>query len=164
MKGSNGGFWHWWLSGLAISIVAACFSSQNIHSVGKALFQLLRSLPSWFWALLVSHHPLNVSIPDTASRFQLARFSILFGMKFYKQQLVLGKPLSTVKWSTFCVSFMSVLTIFGWLWGVKIFKINYLLLTSNVWFGTVSINLVTFSLWHLGSIGWAWPSSKMSSD
>ena len=46
---------------------------------------------------------------------QPARFSILFGGNFYKQQQVLGKLLNTMKWSTFClgfcVSFIHVHTI-----------------------------------------------------
>ena len=37
VKGSNGGFRHWQVSGLAVSIVAACFSSPNVHSVDCAL-------------------------------------------------------------------------------------------------------------------------------
>jgi len=55
---------------------------------------------------------------------------------------VLGKLLNTVRWFTFCVSFIRVLTILGWLHCFKIFKIDYLV-TSNVQFGTVSINPVT---------------------
>ena len=55
---------------------------------------------------------------------------------------MLGKLLNTVKWSTFCVSFIRVLTILGWLWCIEIFKIDYLV-TSNVRFGLVSINPVT---------------------
>ena len=47
-----------------------------------------------------------------------------------------------LKWSTFWVSFIRVLTILGWLWYIEIFKIDYLV-PSNVRFGTVSINPVT---------------------
>ena len=43
VKGSNGGFWNWQVSGLAISSVAANFSSLNKNSVDFALFQPLRS-------------------------------------------------------------------------------------------------------------------------
>ena len=50
--------------------------------------------------------------------------------------------LNTVKWSTFYASFICVLTILGWLYCFEIFKIDYLI-TSNVRFGTVSINPVT---------------------
>ena len=35
----------------------------------------------------ISHHQPNISIPDTNLLLQLARFSILFGGNFYKQQL-----------------------------------------------------------------------------
>jgi len=43
VKGLNGGFRHWQVSGVAISSVAACFSSQNIQSVDFASFQPSRS-------------------------------------------------------------------------------------------------------------------------
>ena len=59
----------------------------------------------------------------------------LFGRNFCEQQLVLGKLLNTVKWSTFCVSFVRLLKILGWLQCIEIFKIDYLV-TSNVRFGT----------------------------
>ena len=53
----------------------------------------------------IPHLPPNVKTSD--SYVQQARFSILFGRNFYEQQLVIGKLLTTVKWSTFCViSFM----------------------------------------------------------
>ena len=39
----QGGFRYWQVSGLAISSVAACFSSANIHSVDFASFQPIRS-------------------------------------------------------------------------------------------------------------------------
>ena len=64
-------------------------------------------------------------------------FSQLCGGNFCEQQLVL---LNTVKWSTFCVNFIRVLTILVWL---QCFKIDYLV-TSNVRFEMVSINPVTF--------------------
>jgi len=57
--------------------------------------------------------------------------------------VVLEKLSNTVKWSTFCVSFVRILTILGWLYYFKIFKIDYLV-TSNVRFGMVSVNPVTF--------------------
>ena len=56
---------------------------------------------------------------------------------------MLGKLLNTVKWSNFCASFIRVLTILGWLWCFEIFKIDYFV-TSNVRFGMVSINPVTY--------------------
>ena len=58
-------------------------------------------------------------------------FYKLFGGNFCEQPLVLGKLLTTVKWSTFCVGFIRVITILGWLQCFKIFKIDYLV-TSNV--------------------------------
>jgi len=66
----------------------------------------------------------------------------LFGGNFCEHQLVLGKLLNNVKWSTVCVSFICTLTIFSSLWCFEIFKIDYLE-TSNVQFETVSINPVT---------------------
>ena len=106
-------------------------------------------LQAGFWASLVPYHnfklritfscqsipchPHNVNISDTTSHFQPAKFLILFGMNFCEQQLVLGKLSNTVKWSTFCVSFICMLTILGWLQCFKIFKINYFV-TSNVRF------------------------------
>ena len=48
MKGSIDSFWHWQVSGLAISSVAACFGSPNIHSVDIASFQPLKSQHSSF--------------------------------------------------------------------------------------------------------------------
>jgi len=59
--------------------------------------------------------PPNVNIPDATLHVQLANFLILFGENFCEQQLVLGKLLNTVKWSTFCVSFIRLLTILDWL-------------------------------------------------
>ena len=53
-------------------------------------------------------------------------FYKLFGGNFCEQQLVLGKLLNTVKWSTSWVSFIRVLTIPGWLYCFEILKIDYL--------------------------------------
>ena len=78
-------------------------------------------------------------------RFNHLFFYKLFGGNFCEQPLVLGKLLNTVKWSTFWVSFIRVLTALGWLWCIEIFKIDYLV-TTNVRFGTVSINQVTYVL------------------
>jgi len=36
MKGLNGGFWHWQVSGLILSSIVACFSSPDVHSVDFA--------------------------------------------------------------------------------------------------------------------------------
>ena len=68
-----------------------------------------------FWTITFFHqsipcHPPNVNIPDTTSQ---PNFSISFGRNFCEQQLVLGKLSNTVKWSTFCVSFVPMLTILG---------------------------------------------------
>ena len=71
---------------------------------------------------------------------------------FYEQPLVLGKLLNTVKWSTFWVSFIRVLTILGWLLCIDNFKIDYLV-TSNVRFGSVSINPVTYYGYDMT---WSW--------
>jgi len=155
---------HWQVT---VSSAAACFSSPNIHSVDFASFQPLRSqhnssrlvfgaLPK-FWTITFSsqsipHHPPNVNIPDqSTSHVQPTNFFVLFGRNFCEQQLVQGKPSNTAKWSTFCVNFNHVLTILGWLW---CFKINYLV-TSNVQFQTVSINLVTYIL-YISSKATAW--------
>ena len=157
MEGWNGGFRHWQVSGLAISSIAACFSSPSIRSVDFASFQPLKrqhspsrlvcgfhSCPN-FCTITFAHHSIphclpNVNMTDTTSHVQLANFSILFGRSFCEQQLVLGKLSNTVKWSTFCVSFVHMLTILSWL---KCFKTNYLV-TSNVQFGMISINPVTY--------------------
>ena len=50
-----------------------------------------------------------------------------------------------MKWSTFFVSFIRVLTILGWLKWFENFKVDYLL-TSNVRFWTVSLNLLYTSV------------------
>ena len=100
-----------------------------------------------FWSVTFSRqslpaiHPMITSLilPGTSN---LLFFCKLFGGKFCEQPLVLGKLLNTVKWSTFWVSFIRVLTILGWLWCIEIFKIDYLV-TFNVRFGLVSINPVT---------------------
>ena len=153
MKGSNGGFKHWQVSGLAIS---SCFSSADVHSVDCASFQPLRSMdnPSrlvfGFSSALPQFLTMPVHPPPPNQckhpRYYLAHptshFLILFGRSFFEQQLVLGELLSTVKWSTFCASFISVLSILDWLQCFQIFKINYRI-TSNVQFGTVYINSVT---------------------
>jgi len=67
------------VSGLAISSIAACFSSPNIHSVDFASFQPLganTALPSWFlgfiralpslYALTFAHH--SISLPTQSKR------------------------------------------------------------------------------------------------
>ena len=54
-----------------------------------------------------------------------------FGGNFCEQQLVLEKLLNTVKFFTFCVSFIRVLTILGWLYCFEIFKINYLVTSDE---------------------------------
>ena len=131
VKSLIGGLWHWWVCELAISSVAACFSSPNIHRVDFAIFLPLRSqhspfnlvfrlyscptpiLTLIFACLSIRPHLPNVSIHDTTSLVQLARFPILFGGNFHKQQSVLGKLSNTVKWSTFSVSFICVLTTLG---------------------------------------------------
>ena len=141
MKSSNGSFWHCQVSGLAMP---SCFSSPNIHDVDFTSFQPLRSqhspsklvfgLYSFLDSILYSnlcppfrppppaqrensipYHPPNVSIRDTTTLIQPARFSILISGNFYRQQLVLGKLSNILKWSTFCASFICVLTILGWL-------------------------------------------------
>jgi len=103
VNGPNDSFWHWKVSGLAIFSVAACFSSRNIHSVDFLLhFSYQRAstaMPSCFlvfnralppfYALAfachsIPHHTPNVSISDTTSLIQLAKFSILFSGNSYK--------------------------------------------------------------------------------
>ena len=142
--------------------VDVCFTSPNVHSVVCAMWTIYEPAQLFlagFWVLLMPYHyfvlsplptilsltthPPNVSIPDAISLFQPA---ILFGGNFYKQPLVLGKLLNTVKWSIFCVSFIYALTILGWLLWFKIFKIDHLI-TSNVQFGIVSQNPVTHDDW-----------------
>jgi len=60
LKGSNGSFRHWQVSGLTISRIAACFSCPNVHSVDCASFKPLRSQHNRsrliFWASLVPYH------------------------------------------------------------------------------------------------------------
>jgi len=81
----KGSFRLWQVSGLAISSVATCLSSPNVHSVDFASFQPLRSqhspsrLVSTFCTITfppgsIPHHPPNVNIPDTTSHVQLAKF------------------------------------------------------------------------------------------
>ena len=56
VKGSNGGFRHWQVSGLTISSVAACFSSPIVHSVDYAISAIkepVQPLQAGFLALLV---------------------------------------------------------------------------------------------------------------
>ena len=122
--------WHWRVSGLIGNIHGQCcclFSqSKNVHSVDFTSFQSLISqhihsklvfgLYSCPTTILYSNHCPNIQItPDTTSHVQLARFSILFGGNFCEQKLVQGKLSNTVKWSTFSVSFIHMLTILGWL-------------------------------------------------
>ena len=73
-----------------------------------------------FWTVTfprqsIPHHPPNDNISDTTLHVQPSNFYKLFGGNFCEQPLVLGKLLNTVKWSTFWVSFIRVLTILGWL-------------------------------------------------
>jgi len=60
VKGSNGGFRHWPVSGLAISSVAACFSNPNVHSVYFAFISAIKEpahlFQAGFWASLVPYH------------------------------------------------------------------------------------------------------------
>ena len=92
----------------------------------SAIKEPAQAFQAGFWASLMPYH-----------HFVLAKFSILFDGNFCEQQLVLGKLSTILKWATFCVSFVRVLTILGWLQCFKIFKIDCLV-TSNVQFGTVS--------------------------
>ena len=82
-------------------------------------------------------------------------FYKLFGGNFCEQQLMLGKLLNTVKWSNFCVSFICVLTILVGYGTLKSLKSVTYLVTSNVQFGTVSINPVTNDdeIWSIISSG-----------
>ena len=64
-------------------------------------------------------------------------FCKLFGRNFCEQPIVLGKLLIIVKWSTFWVSFICVLTVLGRFQCSEIFKIDYLII-SNMRFGSVS--------------------------
>jgi len=76
VKGSNGGFWHWWVSGLALSSVDACFSSSNVHSVDFASFLSQQAaLSTWFMGFTCAQ--------PSFCTLALARFSILFGGNFY---------------------------------------------------------------------------------
>jgi len=59
VKGSNGGFRHWQVFGLAISSVAASLSSPNVHTVDCASFQALKS----------QHSPLQVGFWDSCGIF-----------------------------------------------------------------------------------------------
>ena len=123
-EGSNGVFMHWQVSGLAIC-VAACFSSPNVQGVDCVSFQpfgsqhnpsrMIFGLHSPFCTTIFAHHsihhcPPNVNISDAASHVQLAKN---FGENFFEWHLVLGKLSNTVKWCTFCVSFIHALTILG---------------------------------------------------
>ena len=112
-----------WVSGLPISNVAACFSGPNVdfssfqplrsqHSPSKLIFRLY-SCPTTIYTLTFVRH----SIPHhpTLDTTLLVQLAILFGGNFYKLQLVLRKLLSTVKWSIFCVNFIDVLKVLGWL-------------------------------------------------
>ena len=133
MKGSNGSFWHWWVLGLAISSVAACFSSPNIHSVDFALFKSLGNQHQPFrlvfglytcpTTILYSKFclPFRLPLPTLCEHLwhYLARpTSQIFYFVWWELQwaaLVLGRFSNTVKRSTFCVSFICMLTILGWL-------------------------------------------------
>jgi len=43
LEGLNSGYWHWWVSGLAIPSIAACFSCPNVHTVKPFLLKLALS-------------------------------------------------------------------------------------------------------------------------
>ena len=55
VKHQNGGSRHWQVPGLAISSVAACFSSSNVHSVDFASYQPLRSRHNLPWLVFGLH-------------------------------------------------------------------------------------------------------------
>ena len=123
----------------------------------SAIKEPAQSLQAGFWASIVLYHnfellpfPASPSPPPPPMKTSLILpctsnhlfFYKLFGGNFCEQPLVLGKLLNTMKWSTFWVSFIRVLTALGWLQCIEIFKIDYLV-TSKVRFGTVSVNQVT---------------------
>ena len=129
---------------LVIFRVAVCFSSPNIHSVDFTSFQPRKSQQSTFrkvfglYLCLTSILPYFIVCPPFSSPpvqcehcwFYLARppclIFFLFGGNFCEQQPVLGRLSNTVKRTIFCVNFICLLTILGWLWWYKIFKLNYL--------------------------------------
>ena len=102
----------------SLGLLRAYIDATKPVKIFVVLIKLYFSLPSWFFGF--------TCIPPPTQRehswYCLAcPTSYIFYLIWQEILLVLGKLLSTVKWSTFCVSFMSVLTILGWLWGVKIF-------------------------------------------
>jgi len=163
MKESNGDFWHWWISTLAgYTSVAehskypkfrfASFQPLRSPKSPSTLILVLHSCPttifySNYCLLFHLHHPPNVIIPGTTSHDQTARILILFGGNFYEQQVVLSRLSNTVKWSTFSVSFIHLLTILGWLVCFKTFKIDYLVI-SNLRFGSFP-NPVTYCFYGI---------------
>ena len=119
LKGSNGGFRHWQVSGLAVSSVAACFSSPNVHSVNFASFQPLKNQQSpsrlvfglnWCPTTILNHNispPIHPPPPTQCKHpwYYLTRPTSQFFLSYLvgtsvicEQQLVLGK-LST-QWNS----------------------------------------------------------------
>jgi len=116
---------------VSVSSGAACFSSPNNHSTDFALFQPLRSqhkssrldfglhsCPTtilYYKLCLPFHppHPPNVNISYTTLHVQVVKFLCFIWQDLLEQSLVLGQLSNTVNWSTFCVSFVPVLTIFN---------------------------------------------------
>ena len=161
MNSLNCGFRHWQVSGLSISVVLAVQKSTvqillhfshkgaSLTHLGRFLSFTRQCLPQFraiiFSCQSIPFHSPNKNIPDTTLHVQPAKCFYLIQRNFCEKKLVLGRLLNTVKWSTFCVSFVCVLTILGQLQCLKIFKIDYVV-TSNVQFGMVSINSVTYQM------------------
>jgi len=127
-----------WLYALLLLVLC---SSANVHNVEPAqslqagFWGFTSALPQ-FWTITFptspSPPPTQCNHPCTTSHVQPAKFfyliwqelllsylagtsSILFGGNFCEQQLVLGKLTKAVKWPSFCVSFICMLTFLGWL-------------------------------------------------
>ena len=149
------------MSGLGISGVAACFCGTNVHSNDFALFQPLKSqhspsmlviglLCSLYSNLFPPFYPFHPPTQREHSWYHLAYptsqifYLIWWELPTSNNYVVLGKLSNTVKWLTFCAGFIGVLTILGWLWRLKIFKIDYHV-TSNARFGTFFLNPVTIT-------------------
>ena len=101
-------------------LIVLHFRHQGASTAPPGWYLGFTSALPQFWSVTFSRQsipcpPPNEKIPDTASHFQPANFYKLFGGNFCEQQLMLGKLLNIVKWSTFCVSFIRMLTILGWL-------------------------------------------------
>ena len=127
----TGGCPGWQYPVLMLVLVVQAFTVliQPVQPFQVGFLGFTHALPSFctltFSCHSIPHHPPNVSIPNTTSLVQPARFLSLFSGNFYKQQLPSARRLlNTVKWYTFCVISFACSQFLAGYGGLKSLKLS----------------------------------------